>query len=257
MKLLNLSLIVLLFFTISCGTNKENGSDQNGPSDNIEGKDILTNANDGDIKENEVITEIKTVHDTIYLGEPSVTATKMNVLYRGIRNPIDIAVPGIAAENLQISMSNATFEKCSSGYLVEPGKGKRSTVSISAKLNGTTKNLTKKEFRVESLPDPVAYVGGVKTGRIQISSLRACQGVIARLENFPFDVKYSVKEYVFSTSLKGQTIERNVRGPRFSADVRRLINQLRKGQKCYFENIKVKAPDGSVRNIGTIALKII
>jgi hypothetical protein len=37
-------------------------------------------------------------------------------------------------------------------------------------------------------------------------------------------------------------------------DMKSLLSAANKGTKVYFENIKAKMPDGSVRKLGTIAL---
>ena len=40
---------------------------------------------------------------------PVVSATKMNILYAGLPNPVAIAVPGYKSEDLQVSISNGNI----------------------------------------------------------------------------------------------------------------------------------------------------
>ncbi len=41
----------------------------------------------------------------------SVSATKMNILYVGLDNPLDIAIPNESSENISVSIDNGTVEK--------------------------------------------------------------------------------------------------------------------------------------------------
>ena len=42
-----------------------------------------------------------------------------------------------------------------------------------------------------------------------------------------------------------------------SSDAKKIINELKPGQKVYIEKIKAKGPDGTIRDLGTISLKLI
>jgi len=187
-----------------------------------------------------------------------VSPTKMNVFYVGVDNPVDISVPGIASSKLVPSISQGSIRRGSKGgYLVKvrrPGKAK---ISVSAKLSTGTKSMGAKDFRVKKVPDPVAKVAGVKGGAIPHSRLQAANRVDAVMENFDFDLRFNITSFVVSTKTRdGYVIDKPASGSRITSEQKALIRGARKGQKIYFEDIKSKGPDGSIRNLGTLMFKI-
>ena len=49
-----------------------------------------------------------------------ISPTKMNVFYEGIENPVEISVPGIPSENLNVTISTGKITRRGGGYIVEP-----------------------------------------------------------------------------------------------------------------------------------------
>lgn len=188
-----------------------------------------------------------------------VSPTAMNVFYRGLDNPVEVSVPGVPTEALDVSMSNVESRSGSNGnYKLRPGKQQTTVVSVSADINGKKQNFGKKEFRVKNVPDPKPYFGG-KTGSDNIprKNLLAAAGVIAKMENFEFDLRFEIISYQVSATIRGNVVEQACRGPALSGDSKKIIKELKSGQKLYIEKIKAKGPDGSIRDLGTIALRVI
>ena len=104
-------------------------------------------------------------------------------------------------------------------------------------------------FRVKRVPDPKVMVGNSEGPAISAGTLRASVGILAMADNFPFQVNYQVRG--FEVSLKKSTAAQLQtainQGPGFSGEVKSILNQASKGDKVYFENIKVLAPDGTTR----------
>jgi gliding motility-associated protein GldM len=105
---------------------------------------------------------------------PSVTIspTKMNVFYQGIGNPIDVSVPGVAKESLDIRISNGRLAKAGiMSILVYPNEldeqGRRTTVSVYATIGGAERQMGSMNFRVKRVPDPSCSESG--TSRVAIS----------------------------------------------------------------------------------------
>ena len=187
-----------------------------------------------------------------------VSPTAMNVFYRGLDNPVEVSVPGVPTDKLQVSISNASKSGGNGAFQVKPGKGQDCIVSVSAEINGKNTSFGKKEFRVKNVPDPKPYFGG-KTGSDVINKreLLAAAGVIAKMENFQFDLRFNIISYQVSATIRGNVAEKECRGPQLSSDAKKIINELKPGQKVYIEKIKAKGPDGTIRDLGTISLKLI
>lgn len=187
-----------------------------------------------------------------------VSPTAMNVFYRGLDNPVEVSVPGVPTDALKVAMSNGSKSGSNGAFKVRPGNGQTVMISVSADINGKNTNFGKKEFRVKNVPDPKPYFGG-KSGSDNIprKNLLAAAGIIAKMENFEFDLRFEIISYQVSATVRGNVVEQACRGPALSGDAKKIIGELKSGQKLYLEKIKAKGPDGTIRDLGTIALKII
>ena len=187
-----------------------------------------------------------------------VSPTAMNVFYRGLANPVEVSVPGIPTEQLKVSVSNASSSGSGGSYEIRPGKGKESVVSVSAEINGETKSFGEMKFRVKNVPDPKPYFAQ-KTGTstIQRKALLASRGIAAKMENFEFDLKFTVTSFIMSATVKGKVVELKSGSNKVTSDQRTLLQNMRSKQKVYLEKIKAKGPDGTVRDLGTIVLTVI
>ncbi len=189
-----------------------------------------------------------------------VSPTKMNVFYRGIDNPVEISVAGYSAKDISPSISNGTLGKAAEGFIVKPGPGPTSMVSVSVtNPDGTKKSMPGKEFRVKDIPKPQPFFGGktITDQNIKKSDLTASAGVIAKLENFQFDLTFQIVEYTVSATLSGSLAEERVMGAAMSAKAKEIVGKVKTGQKVYLENIKAKGPDGRTQSIGTLAFKVL
>lgn len=193
------------------------------------------------------------------VAQPSlvISPTKMNVFYIGVDNPVDISVPGVASANLIPSISSGSITKAANGYVVKVKQPGKTVISVSTKSNGGTKSMGSMEFRVKKVPDPVAKVAGQKGGNITASLLQAAKQVDAVMENFDFDLKFNISEFNVSTKTKdGYTIDKKSTSNKITSEQKALLSGLKKGQKVYFEEIKAKGPDGSIRDLGTVMFKV-
>ncbi len=81
--------------------------------------------------------------------------------------------------------------------------------------------------------------------------------MIAKLENFQFDLTFQIVEYTVSATLSGSLAEERVQGAAMSSKAKEIVGKVKTGQKVYLENIKAKGPDGKVQAIGTLAFKVL
>jgi gliding motility-associated protein GldM len=183
----------------------------------------------------------------------------MNVFYIGVDNPVDISVPGIPADKIFPNIDNGAIKQVGKGsYIVNPSRaGQNANVSVLAEIDKAKKNMGTKTFRVRIVPDPVAKVYGIKgSGGIDRNVLLAQTGVVAEMENFEFDLAFRVTEFTVSTVVGGFTTDKSTKSNRFSQEQYNLIKQTSKGQKVYIEGIRAIGPDGTTRQLGSIALTI-
>ncbi len=213
----------------------------------------LKNKSTGEIKEYPFKGEYEVGQSSL-----SVSPTKMNVLYIGVPNPIDITASGVPAEKLNVSISGGSIAKAgqAGSYIAQVKSPGTVNITVTANVDGQTKNLGSKQFRVKRVPDPVAKVAGKREGTVTKAELAAQAGVKADLENFDFDMKFNVVSFKVSATIKGFSQDATANSAAFTAQQKQIISQVPSGGKVYIEDIKAKGPDGSIRSLGTIAFKI-
>ena len=197
------------------------------------------------------------------VAEPAlvVSPTKMNVFYRGLPNPVEISVPGVAGDKLDVRIAGGhKIKRQSDGsYVVEPGKSNEAKISVSATMpDGSKKSLPQRDFRVKRIPDPVpSFAGKEPSDRtITKNTLLGAPGVAAKMVNFDFDVKVVVKSFSISVSRDGTLVERKSNSNRLTDNMKELLSRVTRGNVIYIEDIVVKMPDGSERQLATMKLKV-
>lgn len=192
--------------------------------------------------------------------EPSMTVspTKMNVFYLGLDNDVEISVSGVAAEKVVPTITNGKITKVSGNkYIVNPQRQGTCIIKVTADMDGTKRDMGFKEFRVKMVPTPVAKVAGLRGGSITKANLLAQTGVIAEMENFEFAVITKVISFKVSAKIGASDQEQISNSNKFTDAQIDLFNRVSKGSKVYLEDIKASLPDGSIRDLGSVILKVI
>jgi gliding motility-associated protein GldM len=199
---------------------------------------------------------------TYEVAAPSlvVSPTKMNVFYRGVDNPVSVSVSGYSNKDIMATASNGTLTKSADGYIMRPGKDAEATIGATVtNPDGTKKPMPGLKFRVKNVPNPTPYFAGksVNDENIKKAELTAAAGVIAKMENFEFDLKFEVVEYRVTMIVNGVPLEKVTKGAAVSGDMKEMFKKAKPGQKIYIEGIKARGPDGTVRNLGGLSFKVV
>ena len=128
---------------------------------------------------------------------------------------------------------------------------------MSANLQGQKRALQTQHFRVKNVPDPVAKVNGLQGGKIKKNMLMAAGQVDVEMENFDFDLKFTVENFSIYVVIDGYLQEETKSNrARFSDAQLKLINKLKRNQTLTIENIVVRGPDGTTRKLPSISFRI-
>ena len=176
----------------------------------------------------------------------SVSAVKMNVVYRGIDNPI--AVGGGVGGEITATATGATLTKTGNGtYNLRPGEGNEVTVNVSS--GGST--LGSMKFRVKDLPKPTAIIRNVVNGQVSKSALLAANRVEAEMKDFDFEgVHYDVVGYTVKYKTKaGTNREAKVNSATFSDEIKNVFNTANVGDMYVFTAIQVRGNDGKTKTL--------
>jgi gliding motility-associated protein GldM len=180
-----------------------------------------------------------------------VSPTKMNVLYRGVKNPVSVSVPGVAPELVKPSLQGGTLRpdaKAGKGnYIAEVKGGSTAKVIVSAEVDGKQRKMGEFEFRVKDVPAPVATIAGTKGGLISPNRLAAAPTVIPKMENFDFELFFKVTKFDLVYQVGTDLMTKPVNGSKIPADAVAQIKRLKKGSRVFIENIKAVMLDENNR----------
>lgn len=197
------------------------------------------------------------------VAQPSVTmsATKMNVFYKGLDNPFEVSGGAIPNENLSLEMTNGTYEKRGDNYIIKPKdldeQGKRTKINVYANIGGTRRLIGTSDWRVKQVPDPVAQINQQSGGEIRKEVLAIQQGVSAVLIDFDFEFKYTVTQFTLETSAAGGYTNRYPgKGNRFTSEQMEALKRVNPGSWIYISDIKAVGDDGSTRDLDPISFKV-
>lgn len=190
------------------------------------------------------VKEVK-VEYTVGTSSASVALDKMNVLYVGVPNPVTVAASGGGDDKVQFSIAGGggTYTKTGSGRYNVFVTTVTDDCKISVTVDGKTASFP---FRVRTIPEAQAYVGGKASGEnIAAGAFRAQGGVGAGIKNFPFELEYDVVSYTFTCDTDDDIVSIPVQGAAFSTQVRNAMNQyVQAGRMVTIDDIRVKGPDG-------------
>jgi gliding motility-associated protein GldM len=82
----------------------------------------------------------------------TISADKMNVVYRGIPNPMTISFAGIASNKVNASATG--LKRSGKGYSMTPSKGREVTINVTGTLPDGKKVSDKKKFRIKEMSTP-------------------------------------------------------------------------------------------------------
>ncbi|MGK0313950.1 MAG: gliding motility-associated protein GldM [Saprospiraceae bacterium] len=196
------------------------------------------------------------------VGERSVaiSASKMNVFYIGVDNPVEVSAAGVASSQVKVSMTGGggAISRNSDGtYTVNvktpTKKGADAKINVSAPgMNAS------KDFRVKRIPDPVPVVGAKSGGVISSGELKSAPGVLPILKGFDFDAKCKINGFrMVRVAPRADAEIVTNQGGRFTSDAKANTAKARPGDRFFFENIKCTCPgDKGPRDIGTMSFLV-
>jgi len=187
----------------------------------------------------------------------SVSATKMNVFYIGVDNPVSISSGGVSPDQINASITNGTISRNGAEWVVRPGTPGKASVSVSAKLGDRLKSMGAVEFRVKNVPSPEAFIANTNGGAVSRDLVLASGAIIPHMPtDFEFNLNFLVTSFKFSGNRKGDIQDFMSNNNVLTGQMKDFIRQARRGDKIIFEDIMAKGPDGKTRKLNSIVLTL-
>lgn len=190
---------------------------------------------------------------TVHKGAATIEASRMNVLYKGIENPIYISVPGFPPEKVMVTIANGKIVKINDfEYIATVYKSGEAKISVAVKMGNNYKQMASTTFKIKYPPRLQTKLATIHNGEeLEAETLKDKVNNLPRVfigvdESFPYEsLKFSVGSYRFSLYKANGTnptlIE--VEGQELTPEVLELIKTIEKGDKIIIDNIIPTAPD--------------
>ena len=174
----------------------------------------------------------------------TISADKMNVVYRGVKNPMTISFAGIPDNKVSASAQGLS-RASGSRYVMDATsiKGRQVTINVTGTLPDGKKVSDNAKFRIKDLPRPTGTIrgedGAVKMQRnsLEISTIGA------KFDDFDFELPLRVKGFKFK--VPGQpTI--NVSGNKLNSRAKAALRKAKRGSSATIFDIQAKATGVSI-----------
>ena len=167
-----------------------------------------------------------------------ISADKMNVVYRGVQNPITISIPGI--QNSKVNASAPGLKRIQgSKYNLFPGSGREVKINVSGTLPDGNKVASVSTFRIKDIPKPAGYFRG-QSGSFTLPKSSLERGTVeARLEDFDFDLPLQTKSFRFRAPGQPSKV---IQGNKLDAAAISSLSRIKNGQTVIISDIEVIIP---------------
>jgi len=164
-----------------------------------------------------------------------ISADKMNVVYRGVANPMTISIPGVP-DNL-VSASGAGLSKAGGigKYIMTPGTGSDVKISVTGKLSDGTSVSSSQSFRIKDIPSPNGTIRK-QSGYVKMPSSSLENSTVgAELPDFDFDLSLNITGFTLKVPGQGAVV---VRGSKMDSAAQKAIAKARRGDVVIIFDIK-------------------
>lgn len=249
---------------------------------NVQGQDIdLTNAIDstgaakldfnvGNVGEHQVEGKFTFIEDGKPLDIPivgnyvvvprpnsaTISADKMNVVYRGVANPMTISFAGVPDNKVNASGAGLSKASGQGKYVMNPGAGREVTINVTATLDDGSKASDQQTFRIKDIPKPTGTISG-QDGFVKLPKRNLEIGTVgAKLDDFVFDLPINVTS--FKIKVPGQPTV-NVAGTKMNSQAKAAIGRARAGDVVTIFDIKAKIQGNSsynLKGVSTVTVEV-
>lgn len=188
--------------------------------------------------QNDTISVVKTSDISV------VSADKMNVVYRGLQNPISIAVPDCKSFT---ATGNGLYKYAEGKYQLIPGSGIETTIKIEIILKDESTKIEEHKFRIKTIPFIYGSLNNsnCKNCIVELSKTELSHAIIGVKSNMDYDIlNLDVKSFFIQyTESKGYFVF----GNSFDQKSINAISKLKTGTIFKINQVSIKNDDSNAR----------
>ena len=208
-------------------------------------------------KEGDSIVRIPIKSSYAVIPKPNsavISADKMNVLYRGVQNPMTISIPGVGSISAQAPGLSSAGGAGNYVMNVTNLQAREVAINVSGKLPGGETVSDSKTFRIKDIPTPVGTVRGEDgTVKMQRNSLEIST-ISANLPDFDFNLNLNVSG--FSFKVPGQPTIR-VNGSKLNNNAKAALRRAGRGETVQIFDIQASIAGNSSYKLKKVAPVIV
>ena len=193
------------------------------------------------IKENDKITPLAIQKSTyVVVARPksaTISADKMNVVYRGVVNPMTISFAGISADKVSASAPGLSSAGSAGSFSMRPQSGSEVVINVTGTLPDNSKVTDRRTFRIKGIPSPSGTIRGEMGVVKGPKSNLEIATIGAKLVDFDFEVGLDVVG--FNLKVPGlPTVV--VQGNKLNAQCKAVLSKVGRGDQVTISEIKTK-----------------
>lgn len=195
--------------------------------------------------ENDTLKSIPISSSYAVIPKPNsavISADKMNVVYRGVDNPMTISIPGVG--NVSANAPGLRPVGGAGQYVMDVTtlQAREVTINVSGKLPGGETVSDSKTFRVKDIPRPVGTVRG-ETGTVRMQRQNLEISTIgATLPDFDFELGLRVTGFKFKVPGQPTIL---VRGQQLDAAAKNALQRAGRGETITIFDIEAQLAGNS------------
>ncbi len=185
----------------------------------------------------------------------TISADKMNVVYRGVVNPMTISFAGVSDNNVSASAPGLSKAGGVGKYNMSPGQGREVIINVTGTLPDGTKVSDRATFRIKDIPKPSGTIAG-QQDNVSLPRQNLEIGTVgAVLNDFDFDLNLTVTS--FKVKVPGQPSV-NVNGNKMSDQAKNALRKASRGDGVQIFDIKASIVGNPVKlpNVSPVFVEI-
>ena len=173
----------------------------------------------------------------------NISADKMNVVYRGLPNPLTVSFAGISDNNVTASGPGVSSAGGKGKYNLNPGSGTEVTVVANGKMADGKTVSDRKVFRIKNIPAPLGAIGGTTGVQKGAKSRLESSSVSAVLPDFLYDLTFNVTQFAFKVPGQATIV---VNGNKVDGRCKAALARATKGDQIIISDIKSRVNGANI-----------
>jgi gliding motility-associated protein GldM len=167
----------------------------------------------------------------------TISADKMNVVYRGVVNPMTISFAGISADKVTATAPGLSSAGAPGAFSMRPGSGTEVVINGAGRLPDNSIVSDRKTFRIKGIPGPAGTIRGEMGVVKGPKSSLEISTIGAKLVDFDFEVGLDVVGFNFKVTGMPTVV---VQGNKLNQQCKSVLSKVGRGDQVTISEIKTK-----------------